>query len=271
MGMNVPYGYCHCGCGLKTRIAKTNRKSLGIKAGEPNPYWFGHGSARSRFDADGNLFCTNCEAYKHPDCFTVFKRNRTGKALNCRECAKEKRKQYEPEHRKRCAAYALKWQYGLSVEQYDALLERQNYVCAICSQPETYRRKGWPIRPLSVDHDHDTGAVRGLLCQACNFGLGSFMDDTCRLGQAIAYLERHKADPSLNLGDVRTVTEDIANGIHFNGTQRILHRIGKSGIRDIKRRHASGNVTMASLAREYGISNGSVSYIIRGKLYADIV
>jgi len=79
-------------------------------------------------------------------------------------------------------AYHLK-RYGLSVEDYEKMAADQNGVCAICGQPE--RKKS----ALSVDHDHETGEVRGLLCDACNRGLGAFRDDPERLGRAIAYLE----------------------------------------------------------------------------------
>lgn len=64
----------------------------------------------------------------------------------------------------------LKRMYGMTLGQYDEMVENQNGVCMICEKPEINRR-------LSVDHDHKTGKVRGLLCCRCNFALGIVEDD----------------------------------------------------------------------------------------------
>ena len=77
--------------------------------------------------------------------------------------------------------------YGITQEQYDELLEYQGGVCAICYQPETLQIKG-KIVNLSIDHCHDTGTVRGLLCRSCNVGLGNFRDNPENLKSAIVYL-----------------------------------------------------------------------------------
>jgi hypothetical protein len=68
--------------------------------------------------------------------------------------------------------------YGLSISDYERLLELQCGVCAICEMPEKklHRRTG-EIRRLSVDHDHTTGKVRGLLCAACNLAIGNIRDN----------------------------------------------------------------------------------------------
>lgn len=74
--------------------------------------------------------------------------------------------------------------YGVTPEQYQALLDAQDDRCAVC------RSDAWPgkdNRP-HVDHDHATGAVRGLLCGRCNTGLGQFQDDPALLRAAVDYL-----------------------------------------------------------------------------------
>ena len=85
----------------------------------------------------------------------------------------------------------LKNDFGLTLEQYDEMHKSQNGLCLICGNPETTMQRG-KIIPLSVDHDHTTGAVRGLLCRSCNTGLGAFNDDADRIQVAIQYLERYK-------------------------------------------------------------------------------
>lgn len=74
----------------------------------------------------------------------------------------------------------LKRKYGISLQEKEALLLKQEGCCAICDKPL--------LKP-HVDHDHKTGRVRGLLCTACNHALGTFKDSVKILRAAIAYLE----------------------------------------------------------------------------------
>ena len=69
--------------------------------------------------------------------------------------------------------------YGISEEELNSMLKTQNNICLICSRE---------MVQLVVDHDHQTGAVRGLLCYACNTALGLFQDNSEILKSAIAYL-----------------------------------------------------------------------------------
>jgi RNA polymerase subunit RPABC4/transcription elongation factor Spt4 len=77
---------------------------------------------------------------------------------------------------------------GVSKLIYEQLLEKQNYLCAICGKPETSKNSVGLVQQLSVDHDHRTGKIRGLLCCHCNHLLGSAKDDTQVLRKAIDYL-----------------------------------------------------------------------------------
>lgn len=84
----------------------------------------------------------------------------------------------------------IKKKFGLSLEEYDALLEKANGVCQICKRPETKKHQATgEVQPLSIDHDSVTGAIRGLLCSACNFGIGHLKHDPSLLRSAIEYLE----------------------------------------------------------------------------------
>ena len=77
--------------------------------------------------------------------------------------------------------------YGLTSEEYDARFKKQGGVCAICKKKEVSTRDG-KTKVLAVDHDHATGAVRGLLCTHCNTGLAMFRDDLRLLVLAGRYL-----------------------------------------------------------------------------------
>lgn len=89
----------------------------------------------------------------------------------------EKEKQYEWQRQ-----WHYKNTYGISLEDYNVLLEIQNNTCAICNKPPTKHKR------LAVDHCHKEGHVRGLLCTSCNVGLGNFKDNTGLLLKAVEYL-----------------------------------------------------------------------------------
>jgi hypothetical protein len=87
----------------------------------------------------------------------------------------------------------LKAKFGLTIEQFERMNESQKGLCAICGRPETAMTRGLKQRSspiLTVDHDHDNGRVRGLLCGACNRGIGLLGESRERLRSAIDYLTR---------------------------------------------------------------------------------
>jgi hypothetical protein len=79
-------------------------------------------------------------------------------------CSRCYKRSWEKENPKKVVSTRRKSVYGLTPEAYDSLLEKQGGKCAICKQE----------KPLCVDHCHATGRVRGLLCRACNFAVGTF-------------------------------------------------------------------------------------------------
>lgn len=86
--------------------------------------------------------------------------------------------------------YGLKRYYGLTLAEYGEKLVAQNGVCAICEKPETAKLHG-KVKPLSVDHNHDTGEIRDLLCSSCNHLLGHAREDRNILLAAVKYLDKH--------------------------------------------------------------------------------
>ena len=86
----------------------------------------------------------------------------------------------------------LKRKFGISIDEYEAILKKQNGVCAICRNPETRPQPSGKPRRLAVDHCHKTGRVRGLLCSNCNTAIGLLNDDPDLITEAAIYLEKHK-------------------------------------------------------------------------------
>lgn len=82
-------------------------------------------------------------------------------------------------------SYYARWKYGITQEEFDALLEQQGGRCAICRTTDTS-----PHKRFSIDHCHERGHVRGLLCHYCNVALGALKDRPELLRVAADYLER---------------------------------------------------------------------------------
>lgn len=80
--------------------------------------------------------------------------------------------------------------FGITLADYNNLLIAQSGVCAICARPEHRLHRGKP-RALAVDHNHETGKVRALLCGDCNIALGLFEEQPDRLTLAAQYLVQH--------------------------------------------------------------------------------
>ncbi len=97
----------------------------------------------------------------------------------------EARNEREPDWRQ---AAARKRKYGVTREQYAVMFLEQNGVCAICRLPERYvNKRSGLVDPLSIDHNHRTNHVRGLLCRNCNRQLGWYEDAMSNIN---AYLAR---------------------------------------------------------------------------------
>lgn len=151
---------------------------------------------RLKIRNDGFVWCKRCEDYLHPEKFNkVSNKNRGFSPGNhhpyssyCSVCQKI----YNRSRR-------LQLLYGLDLEDYEKILKFQNNVCYIC-QRNDFRYS------LAVDHNHNTGEVRGLLCKGCNRDLlGALHDNIDALKRAIDYLEN---PPTGKMKEV---------GISFNG------------------------------------------------------
>ena len=101
----------------------------------------------------------------------------------CGECQKE----YIEKNKQRQKFNQLKRLYNLSAHEYLQMLEDQNYKCAICNTSD------WGKPSPFIDHDHETGKVRGLLCNLCNAAIGFAKEDIHILSNMIVYLNKHRS------------------------------------------------------------------------------
>lgn len=109
----------------------------------------------------------------------------------CQARTKDWRAKNREQDLRRQTDRALRRTYGISLEEYERKADEQNNLCAICFKPETAKGPNGKVRRLSVDHSHQTGHNRKLLCAACNAGIGWFQEDVLRLQSAIKYLLDH--------------------------------------------------------------------------------
>lgn len=129
------------------------------------------------------MICARCGADKAPEEFPRHRGRASGRHCNCKKCHNQQTRESKL-RQGGSRKYHLKRKYGLTLEQFDALLAGQGPLCPICLK-----------RPaVHVDHDHRSGVVRGILCEMCNGGLGQFRDNPQTIENAIAYLEGHSPD-----------------------------------------------------------------------------
>ena len=144
-----------------------------------------------------NKKCPLCKKLVPLSDFSKAKSRPNGAGTYCKKCARivaKKWRENNPEktYRKNRHPGYLKHKYGLTLEQYDQMVEDQGGVCVVCGKPETALGTGGQIKRLTVDHNHNTGEIRALLCDGCNKVLGYAKDDPMLLLQLAIYLEKYK-------------------------------------------------------------------------------
>jgi hypothetical protein len=141
--------------------------------------------------------CTRCKETKPAAKFNREKRKKNGLQSWCRECMKFNNRRYYAKDPGGCVSRSRQWQrdnpekvkqmrersrfarYGITQDDFAQIVERQGGVCAICQNGD---------RELVIDHCHDTGEVRGALCNKCNKGIGLLGDDPEAMIRAASYL-----------------------------------------------------------------------------------
>ena len=141
-----------------------------------------------------NKRCPKCKKRKPLSSFYKSKSIKSGFRCWCKLCSRKADKKYVKnpiKNRVTNRKSVLKIRFGLSLADYDYMLEKQNGVCAICGKLETKKSHyNDAIVRLSVDHNHKTGKVRGLLCRRCNVVLGQTEENIEILLDMVKYLKR---------------------------------------------------------------------------------
>jgi len=125
--------------------------------------------------------CSLCKVDKPSNFFTKHRKENDGLRKVCRPCDR---------------ARMLMKSYNMTVSRYQDMLKEQDGKCAICKNPQEFNNvnnKSGKVSPLSVDHCHKTGTVRGLLCDPCNRALGALRDDPKIAENAAIYIRFHKS------------------------------------------------------------------------------
>lgn len=133
-------------------------------------------------------YCTRCNSIKWEDEFNKNKRSKDGLSIYCSECHREAcykyRRENKAEFKRKSRAKTLKYIHGITEEEYNEMLQKQDNKCAICA--DHIDELGKPV--FDVDHNHSTGKVRGLLCRCCNLGIGKLKDSALVCHNAFQYL-----------------------------------------------------------------------------------
>lgn len=133
--------------------------------------------------------CSKCKEEKELSEFHKDKQKSDGLYSSCRSCMAEiytskefREKRKHPRYANIKRKHKVK-SFGLTVEEYESLIQKQGNKCAICNKHQSQLKK-----LLSIDHNHKTGKVRGLLCGNCNRGIGFLEDSPAIMRKAVDYV-----------------------------------------------------------------------------------
>lgn len=150
--------------------------------------------------------CNRCLSEKEDEEFFKDSRNPKKTRSQCKKCCNEggnsRRHRYSDKIRNR----TLERKYGITLQDVDNLTKNQNNKCKICQEEITKKN-------IAVDHCHETGKIRGVLCKLCNTGLGAFADDICLVQRAASYL--------LNTQHIKSFANPAE--MRYNRKNKVIH------------------------------------------------
>lgn len=199
-----------------------------------------------------------CSACRKELPLSVFDKNRgqkDGLQNQCHDCLKESRRKYREANPALHKARHWKNRYGIALDEYEAMVAQANGVCPVCKEPPPS-----PFKGFDVDHDHETGKIRGLLCRPCNLALGGARDDPAILRALADYVEHHRANPR------EDQPPPVLPTFYLKGQAHHQAKLTEAQAKEIKALAQSG-VTQAALAARFGIRQTSVSFIVTGRTW----
>lgn len=140
---------------------------------------------RAKADPGDSKNCRRCGEALPLGEFSLDRRSPDGYSPRCKQCRALGRKDDPVTAKDRL----LRWKFGIGLDEYEAMLSAQGGGCAACGATTLQARR----RYLDVDHDHQSGRVRALLCSPCNTALGLLREDPTRIEKLRAYAMRHAA------------------------------------------------------------------------------
>jgi hypothetical protein len=135
--------------------------------------------------------CSKCKKEKEERHFYKRSNRPSGLTSSCKECVNSYPKNRIKNYMRN---YDLKKSYNITVEDYDRMFQSQNGCCAICGKHKS-ELKMKIKNNLCIDHCHETGIIRGLLCDKCNRGIGLLEDSLKNIKSAVIYLEKSQHAP----------------------------------------------------------------------------
>jgi hypothetical protein len=216
--------------------------------------------------------------------------SRKHRSRQCKECAHARQAERIVERRRTGAlptrADRLRREYGLTPEQVQVMREEQNDSCAICGLAFGER--------LHIDHCHETGHVRALLCHNCNLGLGHFRDDPELMQKAIRYVLDHRkrtstlappAGRKLTPAERQERRRQTALQQHrseegraalaqrsatYRGERGHTARLCEEDVVAIRAAYAAGGISTYQLAEKFDVSQSAISLIIKRKVWTHV-
>lgn len=126
--------------------------------------------------------CSKCKLGRDESLFNKRRDSETGRNAACKFCTRKRFNNWRKSDPVKIRENNFKARYGITTAEFEGILLKQSFLCAICRCPEDFDNS------FCVDHSHHTGKVRGILCGKCNRGIGSLRDSYAILERAARYL-----------------------------------------------------------------------------------